>query len=135
MTIPFEFVIGGPPVSQQTRRRTLVKEWTQEVKNVAESSWDTAPPFAGEVMVTITYFFEGGSLDVDNMPKPILDALKELVYSDDSQVTDLLCRKRNLNGDLRIQNPSSVLLDTLRHSEQFLHITVGNALTQEVAAW
>ena len=47
----------------------------------------------------------------------------------------LLCRKRDLNGDLRIQNPSLVLIEALRHSEQFLHITVDNALNQEVAAW
>ena len=86
-------------------------------------------------MVTITYFFDGASLDVDNIPKPILDALKELVYSDDSQVSDLLCRKRDLNGDLRIQNPSSVLLATLRDSQQFLHIAVTSARSQEVASW
>ena len=47
-------------------------------------------------MVIITYFYEDASLD----------ALKGLVYSDDSEVSDLLCRKRDLNGDLRIQNPS-----------------------------
>ena len=86
-------------------------------------------------MVTITYFYKGTSMDVDNLPKPILDALKGLVYSDDGQVSDLLCRKRDLNGDLRIHNPSSVLLETLRNSEQFLHITVNNELSQGVAAW
>ena len=102
---------------------------------MAGRRWDTEPPFGGEVMVTITYFFEGASLDVDNIPKPILDALKGLVYSDDAQVSDLLCRKRDLNGDLRIQNPSLVFLEALRHSEQFLHITVDNALNQEVAVW
>jgi hypothetical protein len=64
-----------------------------------------------------TYFFGGASLDVDNMAKPILDALKGLVYSDDSQVTDLLCRKRDLKGDLRIQNPSPVLLASFSQSE------------------
>ena len=135
MPIPFEFVIDGPPISQQARRRRLIKEWTDEVQSVAEKNWDTEPPFVGEVMVSITYFFEGGSLDVDNIPKPILDALKGLIYRDDSQVTDLLCRKRDLNGDLRIQNPSSVLLGTLQQSEQFLHITVISALNQEVQAW
>ena len=135
MPIPFEFVIDGPPVSQQARRRNRVREWTQEVQSVAESRWDTEPPFVGEVMVTITYLYEGASLDVDNIPKQILDALKGLVYSDDAQVSDLLCRKRDLNGDLRIEHPSSVLLDTLQHSEQFLHITVDNALSREVTAW
>ena len=85
-------------------------------------------------MVIITYFYEEAALDVDNIPKPILDALKGLVYSDDSDVSDLLCRKRDLTGDLRIQNPSSVLLDTLRDSEQqFLHITMDRAVNQELA--
>ncbi len=133
--MPFEFVIDGPPVSHQTRRRSRVREWTQEVQNVAKSRWDTEPPVVGEVMVTITYLYRGTSMDVDNLPKPILDALKGLVYSDDGQVSDLLCRKRDLNGDLRIHNPSSVLLETLRNSEQFLHITVNNEPSQGVAAW
>ena len=134
MPMPFEFVIDGPPVSQQTRRRTRLREWTQEVKNIAESHWNTGSPFVGDVMVIITYFYEEAALDVDNIPKPILDALKGLVYSDDSDVSDLLCRKRDLTGDLRIQNPSSVLLDTLRDSEQqFLHITVDRAVNQELA--
>ncbi len=84
-------------------------------------------------MVTITYFFQGASLDVDNIPKPILDALNGVVYSDDSQVTDLLCRKRNLSGDLRIPQPSALLLESLSRSEQFLHIVVTGASRQEVA--
>ena len=84
-------------------------------------------------MVTITYFFQEASLDVDNIPKPILDALNGLVYSDDSQVTDLLCRKRNLSGDLRIPQPSALLLESLSRSEQFLHIIVTDASSQEVA--
>ena len=86
-------------------------------------------------MVTITYLFEGASLDVDNIPKPILDAIKGLVYVDDSQVSDLLCRKRDMKGDLRIANPSSLLLETLRDSEQFLHVAVVSAMGQENAAW
>lgn len=84
-------------------------------------------------MVTITYFFEEASLDVDNIPKPILDALNGVVFSDDSQVTDLLCRKRSLKGDLRIPQPSALLLETLESSEQFVHIIVADALSQEVA--
>ena len=46
------------------------------------SRWATEPPFDGQVMVDITYLYEGSSLDVDNVPKPILDALKGLVYSE-----------------------------------------------------
>ncbi len=134
MPMPFEFVIDGLPVSQQARRRCRVRNWARTVRDAAKQDWDTEPPFTGEVMVSITCFFEDVSLfDVDNIPKPILDALKGLVYSNDKQVSDLLCRKRGLNGDLRIQNPSPLLLETLGHSQQFLHIVVTNALSQEVS--
>ena len=98
-------------------------------------AWDTEPPFVGEVMVVIIYFFKGEALDVDNMPKPILDALNGLVYADDSQITDLVCRKRDRNRDLQFENPSSVLVETLGRSEQFLYITVANAMSLEVPSW
>ena len=98
-------------------------------------AWDAEPPFIGEVMVVITYYFKGGALDVDNMPKPILDALNGLVYAGDSQITDLVCRKRDRNRDLQFENPSPVLLATLGRSEQFLHTTVTNALSLEVPSW
>ena len=83
-------------------------------------------------MVTVTYFFDEGAPDVDNIPKPVLDALKGLVYSDDSQTTDMLCRKRKLNDILRVQSPSLVLNDALGRGKEFLHILVENAPIQEV---
>ncbi len=95
--------------------------------------WGTNPPFIGEVMVTITYFYDGTSLDVDNIPKPILDSLVGLVYSDDSQVSDILCRKRERNRKLRFQNPSPILIASLQRPEQFLHIVVAHAPSLEVA--
>lgn len=132
MPIPFEFVIGGPPVSQQARRRELVRHWTQEVRSVARQCWDAEPPLSGDVAVTITYFYDRTPLDVDNIPKPILDALRGLVYSDDSQVSDLLCRKRDLHAELRIQNASTTLLGSLRDAEPILHIAVAETTAREV---
>jgi len=71
-------------------------------------------------------------MDVDNIPKPISDALKGLVYLDDEQVTDVLCRKRNLNSDLRVENPSSVLAESLSRGNEFLYIVVEEAPDQGV---
>ena len=95
------------------------------------SRWGTEPPFDGQVMVTITYLHQGRSLDVDNVPKPILDALKGLVYSDDAQVTDLLCRKRDLNEPLRVPFASSMLTEAYLQSELSVHVSVEEALSQE----
>ena len=135
MQLPFELIIGGPPVSQQTRNRQRLRDWKSHVHDVARQRWGAGQPFVGEVSVSITYFFEGASIDVDNMAKPILDAMKDLVFSDDSYVYDLLCRKRDLNGDVRIQDPSSVLLGALSDAEQFLQINVTESQIQEVPAW
>ena len=78
-------------------------------------------------MLTITYFYDRVKLNVDNIPKPILDALKGLIYLDDEQVTDILCRKRNLNTELRLANPSSILAEGFSRANQFLYVVIGEA--------
>jgi hypothetical protein len=83
-------------------------------------------------MLTITYFYDTVPLDVDNIPKPTSDALKGLVYLDDNQVTDVVCRKRDLNSDLRIENPSIVLADGFSHGNDFLYVVVEDAPDQKV---
>lgn len=133
MPLPFEFVIEGPPVSQQTRRRQRYHDWKAEVRRVAEESWPTAElPVPGPVMLTITYFYEESGMDVDNIPKPISDALKGLVYIDDSQINDVLCRRRDLSVGLRVVNPSPTLAAGFELDGDFLHVRVDPAPDQEV---
>ena len=98
------------------------------MKSTASQHWGPDPPFTGEVRVTITNFYYGSTSDVDNAAKPILDALKDVVYADDSQVSDLVSRKRDRNGDPRIPSPSQVSMERLTDPEPFIHIFVDNAL-------
>ncbi len=132
MPIPFEFVIAGRPVSQQTRRRELVRQWTGQVANAARHVWGTSPPVAGPLMVSITYFFDNTPLDVDNIPKPILDALKGMVYVDDSEVFDLLCRKRDIKDEPLIENGPPDLTGYVNQSQPVLHIAVTATSNLEV---
>ena len=119
-------------MSQQARRRKRVRQWTQNVRSVVEREWNDAPPVAEELMVTITYFYDSTPMDVDNIPKPILDALQGLVYFDDDQITDMLCRKRVLQPSFQPRNLSPVLHKALGQSRQFVHIIVEDAPDQEV---
>ena len=64
--------------------------------------------------------------------KPILDAQKGLVYSNDSQATDMLCWKRNLKDILRVQSPPVILNEAFDRGDEFLHIVVESAPVQEV---
>ena len=133
--LPFEFVIDGPPVSSQTNNRENLRKWRKELKNKAKSHWpEDELPVGDSVMVEITYFYEKGppKIDVDNMSKPILDALEDVVYKDDVQVTDLLCQKRRLE-DISVENSSDMLLELLMTQEgEFLFIVVQDAPDQEV---
>ncbi len=116
-------------MSQQTRRRARLRQWSSDVRSTAERRWDGSPPVAGPVMISVVYVFDTTPLDVDNIPKPILDALKGLVYCDDSQVTDLLCRVRNWNGSLRATRPSPTFDKFLRIYNQFTYVRIVDAPT------
>ena len=85
-------------------------------------------------MVTITHLYNERSMDLDNLPKPILDALKGLVFSDDSNVTDLICRKRRYGVELDVPDPTSLLSSTYERFREFVHVNVENVERLEAAA-
>ncbi len=120
-------------MSQQTRRRRRLRAWVDQVQQEARRSWpDDEQPVAGPLMVRLTYLYRGTGVDLDNLAKPILDALKGLVYVDDQQVTDIFIRRRNLDDDLRLGNTSPVLATGFAGNREFLHVVVEEAPDQEV---
>lgn len=83
-------------------------------------------------MLQITYFYDSVAMDVDNLVKPIQDALVGLAYVDDNQVTDVLVRKRDLSGNFRVENMTSILAEGFAGGNEFLYIVVSDAPDQEV---
>ena len=130
MTKQLEFTIGGPPVSQQTRNRERVKHWIHTVQDAIEQYWDRDEAIYEPVEITIACFLTDLSIDVDNIPKPILDALKGRVIFDDSQVVALHCSKEELKGRIQVSHPSPILNEALARCEPFLYITVNVARNQ-----
>ena len=131
--LPFEFVVEGPPVSQQTRRKARRRAWVDELRRRAMSRWTTGePPVVGPIRVDITYVFVSVTIDLDNLAKPVLDALKGVVFQDDGQISDMRIRKREFGRIMRIETPLPLLLEALDRAEEFLHILVEEAPDQEV---
>ena len=129
----FEFIVDGPPVSQQARRRERLREWKTTVRQEAEKYWSSDQQTAtGFVMLQITYFYDSVAMDLDNIVKPIQDSIIGLAYVDDDQVTDIIVRKRNLSGNFKIENMTSILAEGFARGNQFLHIVVLDAPDQEV---
>nr|WP_278003278.1 RusA family crossover junction endodeoxyribonuclease [Nodosilinea sp. TSF1-S3] len=129
----FEFIVDGPPVSQQTRRRERLRAWQSVVRQEAEKYWASGQSaVTGLVMLQVTYFYDSVAIDVDNIVKPIQDAIIGLAYIDDDQVTDVLVRKRNLSGNFKVENMTSILAEGFSRGNEFLHVVVIDAPDQEV---
>jgi Holliday junction resolvase RusA-like endonuclease len=131
--IKFEFTVDGTPVSQQTRRRERLREWKITVRREAEKYWSSDQTMAtGAVMLQITYFYNTVAMDVDNIVKPIQDAIIGLAYVDDNQVTDILVRKRYLLTKFKTKGITPTLQEGFDRRNEFLYIVVTEAPDQEV---
>ena len=104
-----------------------------QFKQRPRNTGKAGPPVTVDVVVAITYFYFGQApIDVDNMAKPILDALKGFIYQDDKQVTVLVSRKRDLGSDLPDAGQSALLMERLSAPGSFVHILVDDARNREV---
>lgn len=99
-SLPFEFIVTGTPRSIHSRNSRRV--WTNTVKDAAAAAWVDDRPLGTEVNVTIVYFYRDGSIDVDNLIKPIMDAMNNVIYDDDALVSQVLARKTELRSGLEI---------------------------------
>ena len=69
-------------------------------------------------------FFRRGGLDVDNMLKPILDALKGVVYQDDNEVSQVIERKTELVRGLRLRDATTALNQAVSDGSDFVFIKI-----------
>jgi len=129
---PFEFLIKSRPVSQQTRRRERLREWKEFVRQEATRYWSsTHVPANGPVCITLVYLYDEVALDVDNFLKPIQDALVGLAFSDDSVITDVIIRRRQLRGTFDLSRVSPVLIEGFEYGDEFVYVHIGDAPSQE----
>ena len=118
------FVVAGRPVSLQARRREVLRDWKETVRRAAPPMPSGAVSIP--VVVWIVCFLEADfQIDVDNVAKPILDAIKDgAVLADDALVVDLTLRKRTLGATLTVENPPVEVAAALDAGDPFVHIEV-----------
>ena len=93
--LPWDCVVLGIPRSVQANKASI-QRWKATVRAAAEAAWlADCLPLDHEVQIHVTYYHDGAPLDVDNMLKPIQDALCGIVYEDDKQLTDTHGHLRN----------------------------------------
>ncbi|MYA37194.1 MAG: RusA family crossover junction endodeoxyribonuclease [Gammaproteobacteria bacterium] len=122
--IPFEFTVKGPPLSQQAKSRSKMR-WRARVMQAAQAEIPNGCSLvADDVALRIAYYYEGDSPDVDNIIKPIQDALEGVVYVDDAQVVKTESSKVRIDGSFTIRGASAVLLQAFSERDPFLHVQV-----------
>lgn len=125
LTKMFEFVVIGTPVSQQTRRRSRLRDWRRIVTTAATARWPAGrSPWDQPVKVTVTHFYAVVPIDLDNLAKPVLDAIKGIVITDDGQVCELVLRRIAVREVLRLPPPSPLIAGALVMASEFLHVLV-----------
>jgi hypothetical protein len=121
----FDFVRLGIPCTLQTANRSRLANYKQDMRRIACARWPgDIDPFDGPVSVTISYYYAGVTdIDVDNIIKPILDQLNGLMYEDDIQIVEIICRKIRLSASDPIPpNASTELARGLRSQDAFVHV-------------
>jgi crossover junction endodeoxyribonuclease RusA len=121
--LPWDFIALGVPISVQASG-TSKSRWKGEVAAAAQAAWGADPPLDVEVLLRITYFHESSPLDVDNMIKPIQDALNGIVYVDDKQVAKVVSGRSNLDGSFRVRGLSEALALGFVSDGPFVHVKV-----------
>lgn len=87
----FAMALAKKPISAQKRGKK--QRYQQEIRDAAISRVGKAklPLLDGELYARITWFHAiKPDLDVDNIAKPILDALVGIVYDDDNRIAQCL---------------------------------------------
>ncbi len=88
-------------------------------------------PADGPVCITLIYLYYDRPLDVDNIIRPIQDALIGLAFANDSIVTDIIIRRRQLGGNFDRIGASPVLIEGLEYNAEFVYVHIGDAPPQE----
>jgi Holliday junction resolvase RusA-like endonuclease len=127
--LPFDFIVQGIPrsvnsTSRKSKRSTT--RWKEKVRSAAAVDWPSAGQSIGvPVCARIIYFHTGRTeLDIDNIIKPILDALKGSVLEDDKLVYEVTCRKTEQVPGLRINTAPTKLTDVLGRILDFVYIRI-----------
>jgi crossover junction endodeoxyribonuclease RusA len=123
-----EFIIPDRPLSLQAANRPNFQAYKDWVAALASMAWTAPPVTSGDVHVSIVFLCKPrGSIDVDNIIKPIQDAMNGVVYKDDSMVTDTDSHRRYLGEWIELTHLPPVLIEMLVAGDEGVYVRVRNA--------
>ncbi len=114
----------GQAYSAQSDNRNALNAWKRHVTREAVAAWGEAAPLAGAVELHIVHYGETRSGDLDNLNKPIQDAMQGVVFVNDRQVSSVRGGWRDIEGEYRVRYIPAVLGAAFSDGRPFIHIRV-----------
>ena len=115
------FVVVGIP---RAPRAYTAPGYRQKVAHEAARHFDT-PLTERNIVLVIRHFYSSRNiLDLDNLQKTVFDALKGVVYIDDSQVVRVTAERYNISPSYRIEDTTPEEISALRRGADFVSISV-----------
>ncbi len=128
----FDFLIPQRPVSLQTKNRSNLQAWKAFVKAEAAKTWNrTVLSEDLDLHLTLVYLYDTAPVDIDNIIKPIQDALVGLIYQDDRQITDVQAHRRPLQGPFDVLNYPDLLLQGIYMGSECVYVRISESKTLE----
>jgi crossover junction endodeoxyribonuclease RusA len=134
LSFPIEFLVHGTPVSLQAKRPESRAEWKTRVKDASKVALPEAH-FASEERMAVTLYYlpdEPMQGDIDNIVKPILDALSRHIYIDDTQVERVVVQKFEPGNVFSFHGPTDIFLKALEGSKPVVYVRVSNDPVEEL---
>lgn len=137
MSILFEFLLPRRPLSHQAKNSIHKKEWRDFIYGRAFSKWSQKPITEGGLKFSIVYLCEDDPGDINNIIKPIQDALISLVYSDDSVIWDVTGHMRLLSNPINIIGLPTLLAEAVIGGTECVYVRITNSseLNLEIRQW
>jgi len=132
IVFPMEFIVQGTPVSLQVKRAESKTIWKERVKQASYTVLPEGHFATGSSLAVTLFYFPDGEMqgDVDNIVKPILDALDKHIYFSDRQIERVWVQKFEPGRIFQFRNPSASLAEALEGQKPLLYIRLGNDLTE-----
>jgi crossover junction endodeoxyribonuclease RusA len=124
-----EYVVVGVPISNQSAGTPALLAWRKDIKTEAKKSW-TRIPLTGKLKAVIINFHTGDkpSLDLDNMSKPILDEMQQVVYDDDRQIRQAELTHVRIDAPFVIVGASKLIVAAVQAGSEFVYVRIEDAV-------
>lgn len=109
----------------------MYRAWKRLVNVEAARVWAGQPLHAGDVRLTVVFLCVDAPIDVDNIIKPIQDALAGVVYADDVTVTDVDCHRRYFSDPIDLARIPPLLFAPTLDETECVYVRVEPALPLE----